>query len=46
MMKVLLDIDPLECGVTFGTFYPQRVSDILNQIDIDYQRYIFLKGAM
>jgi len=46
MIQILLDIDALQCGLIFGTFYPQKVYDASNQIEIDHQRYLFLKGAM
>jgi len=46
MIQILLSIDAVQCGLIFGTFYPQNVYDAFNQIEADHQRYLFLKGAM
>lgn len=45
-LQILLGIDAVQCGLIFGTFYPQNVCDASNQIETDYQRFLFLKGAM
>lgn len=44
--KVLLEIDTVQCGAMFGTFYPHLVYDVSNQTKTNYQRYLFLKGAI
>ncbi|KAE9545141.1 hypothetical protein AGLY_000684 [Aphis glycines] len=44
--KVLLEIDTVQCGIMFGTFYPHLVYDVSNQTKTNYQRYLFLKGAI
>ncbi|XP_025206602.1 vacuolar protein sorting-associated protein 8 homolog [Melanaphis sacchari] len=44
--KVLLEIDSVQCGVIFGTFYPHLVYDVSNQTKTNYQKYLFLKGAI
>lgn len=46
MGQILLDIDAVQCGVIFGSFYPKRVCDVVEQIENDYKTYLFLKGAM
>lgn len=46
MLQVLLDIDATRCGVIFGTFYQEKLSEVSNQIETDHQRYLFLKGVM
>lgn len=45
-MQILLDIDAVQCGLIFGTFYQQCLYDASNQIETIHQRYLFLKGAM
>ncbi|XP_050434277.1 vacuolar protein sorting-associated protein 8 homolog isoform X2 [Adelges cooleyi] len=45
-LKDLLDIDAVRCGIVFGSFYSHKVFNASNQIDLDKQRYLFLKGAL
>jgi hypothetical protein len=41
-----LEIDAGKCGLIFGTFYQKYMSDVINQIKTNHQKFLFLKGAM
>uniref|UniRef100_A0A2S2Q1E5 Vacuolar protein sorting-associated protein 8 n=1 Tax=Sipha flava TaxID=143950 RepID=A0A2S2Q1E5_9HEMI len=45
-LKVLLEIDAGKCGLIFGTFYQKYMSDVINQIKTNHQKFLFLKGAI